>query len=486
MVDVTIDDEKSYNHLYDLLFQNRTLSVHDQLRYIDNDIFQKMLSVNGLDAFTKRLLDIDVRKGIDLVICKILGKFTTEQRSQLLRIIVSMDSGTQSYFDLWFELEMKNSRCDYEYFKKILKCISDYLDKKEVEELLVSNNYWKFIRALLFHGKNLVDVMLIFTSDNKDKIMQYLMNIVPQLILKKTEKSNQQTQKINRCWIPKIVNFVFDSVENSDLSKIVNLISKNCIYDDSLKRKRSIWSVYLDNYNTSEKIDKFLKCVLDKLGESAVEKLVVEHEDGQVITQVLTRTVDEKLVKVLLRHLSKERREEMERKLVLDAPTTITNLMDTNQGDCEFYWMAILHLQYVIKYADSGVLQKLIEIITQPYKSPPDSDETITVWSSYLFNDQYRLDLPENVDKFLLCVSDKLGKNKVKELVLHSSHFYGPRHSVIGLAASYEEKDLVEAMLAHLTEEDRQEIQRDHVDTAVEPDVESLTSNYGTDEEIAS
>jgi hypothetical protein len=44
------------------------------------------------------------------------------------------------------------------------------------------------------------------------------------------------------------------------------------------------------------------------------------------------------------------------------------------------------------------------------------------------------------------------------------------RHSVINSAASYGEEDLVEAMLANLTEEDRQEIQRDHVDTAVEPD----------------
>jgi hypothetical protein len=83
-------------------------------------------------------------------------------------------------------------------------------------------------------------------------------------------------------------------------------------------------------------------------------------------------------------------------------------------------------------------------------------------------------------------VSNKLGKNKVKELVLHSCYHYGARQSVITSAASYGEEDLVEAMLAHLTEEDRQEIQRDHVDTAVEPDAESLTSDYSTDEEIAS
>jgi hypothetical protein len=82
-------------------------------------------------------------------------------------------------------------------------------------------------------------------------------------------------------------------------------------------------------------------------------------------------------------------------------------------------------------------------------------------------------------------VSNKLGKNKVKELVLHSCYHYGACQSVISSAASYGEKDLVEVMLAHLTEEDRQEIQRDHVDTAVEPDAESLTSNC-TDEEIAS
>jgi hypothetical protein len=235
-----------------------------------------------------------------------------------------------------------------------------------------------------------------------------------------------------------------------------------------------------------EKVDKILKCVSEKLGQSAVEKLVVEHEDGQVITEVLTRNGDEKLVNALSRHLSEERREEMERKLVLDAPTTIKQLTITNPQYCWTYWMAILHLQYVIRYADSVVLQQLIEIITQPYKSHPARDETTSIWSSYLFFSDYSLDRTENVDKFLLCVSDKLGKNKVKELVLHSWYHYGALQSVITSAASYGEKDLVEVMLAHLAKEDRQEIKRDHVDTAVEPDAESLTSNYSTDEEIAS
>jgi hypothetical protein len=44
------------------------------------------------------------------------------------------------------------------------------------------------------------------------------------------------------------------------------------------------------------------------------------------------------------------------------------------------------------------------------------------------------------------------------------------RHSVINSAASYGEEDLVEAMLAHLTEEDRGEVWR-HTDAQVSDEI---------------
>jgi hypothetical protein len=193
----------------------------------------------------------------------------------------------------------------------------------------------------------------------------------------------------------------------------------------------------------------------------------------------------------LLRHLSEKKRKEIQLEVMKNVPATIKTLIDMKPEKAEEFLRNILDLLYVTKYTDRDVLLRLVEIITQPHKPYPDSDRT-SVWSSYLNcyadkkNDYDRYgQRPENVDKFLLCVSNKLGKNKVKELVLHSCYHYGACQSVISSAASYGEKDLVEVMLAHLTEEDRQEIQRDHVDTAVEPDAESLTSNC-TDEEIAS
>jgi hypothetical protein len=94
-----------------------------------------------------------------------------------------------------------------------------------------------------------------------------------------------------------------------------------------------MWSVYLDNNrnynpadNANEKIDKFLKCVLDKLDENAVEKLVIEHEDGQVITHVLTRDDGDRLMITFLRHLSKEKREEIELKVMKNVPATIKKI----------------------------------------------------------------------------------------------------------------------------------------------------------------
>jgi hypothetical protein len=163
-------------------------------------------------------------------------------------------------------------------------------------------------------------------------------------------------------------------------------------------------------------------------------------------------------VNALLRHLSKEKREEIELEVMKNAPATIKTLIETKPENVEQFWKNILHLQYVTKYVDSVVLLRLIDIITQPYKSY--SDYTSSVWSSYL----NRSRRSEKVDKFLLCVSDKLGTNKVKELVLHKHTLSGVRRSVIYSANFFGDKDLVDAMLAHLTEEDRQEIQRDHVD----------------------
>ena len=77
-------------------------------------------------------------------------------------------------------------------------------------------------------------------------------------------------------------------------------------------------------------------------------------------------------------------------------------------------------------------------------------------------------------------MAKRLSQSKFKELVLHNCQEGVP---VIGRLASNREDALVEAMLAHLTEEDRDEVRSYHVVTALEMVEESLSSDYSSDED---
>jgi hypothetical protein len=497
VVEVIVDNEtKGYEHLNDLLFfKNRKLP---QLQHIESRIFQRMLPVNRL--WIKQLFDIDLKEGFDLMFCYLLEKLTVEQRFQIFHTIISdVNFGGQSYWDQWFDeviIKHGDFRVDNGHrLKKIFKGISANLGQSAIQELLRRNNYELIKRALLLcKCEYNVHSMLTFTSNpSKDEIIKHLLDTMPHLIHEITETSDGKP--IKRSSIHNIINFAFDYVDHFNLSNLVDLISNTYINADSPERKRSIWTDYLDitrNEMTvekiSEKIDKFLKCVWNQLGQNAVEKLVVEHEGGQVITQAMTCRIlsrapaDKNLdpLKALFRYLSKEKREEIELKLVKEAPATIKHLIDTNPNKAEIYWRNILHMQCVVKYADSVLLLELIEIIRQSYKEYADSETETSIWRSYLMNSDYDQDLSnQNIDNFLQFVSKKLtDKSKVKELVLHNCDYYGVSFSAIGRAASQRKKSLVEVMLAHLTEEDRDEIRRDHVDTAVEMDEAKIYHDY--------
>jgi hypothetical protein len=202
VVNVTANGEKGYEHLYELLFNYRESSKYDiflgyQLQHLDDRNFQNMLSVNGLNAFVIKLLDLECPHGFDLVTKYMLEKFTTEQRTQLFKIIISEDSGTKSYFDKWFDAKIIShgnyfNDCD---LKQILSNISDNLGQSVTEKLLIRNNCEVFKSALIFRGENLIDMMLTFLSNNKDGIVQHLANIAPQLILGVTENCDQPTKE---------------------------------------------------------------------------------------------------------------------------------------------------------------------------------------------------------------------------------------------------------------------------------------------------
>jgi hypothetical protein len=479
VLEVTANVENGNKLLFDLLFQNTSSCLYKQLQHIDNKRFQEMISVNELEAFMELLFGIDQQKAMHFVVYEILDKFTDKQRVRLCRILIKEESYGKSYFNRWWFDSIEGFRRYYMYYilQKVLKCISDNLGQRVVNDLLVNNEHEIIKRVLRYGGledAKLVDFMLTFLFNKEEEKIHHMMTIVMQLIEKITENCKKNS---TRNALGFVCPRVEKSVKESDLREFVDLITNIASIES---KEINIWIDYLVERGNATSVDKFLKCVLDKLGQSAVEKLV----KNEAVTQVLKIKDGEKVVNALLRHLSKEKQEEIELEVIKNAPATLKTLIDTKKwfDEAELFWWNILHLQYVTKYADRDVLQKLIDIVTQLYMGKncygPYSKNIydkggfkngVSVWRNHLLNNHHDL-RPENVDKFLLCVSDKLGKNKVKELVLHTHTLSGVRRSVIYSANFFGDKGLVKAMLAHLTKEDRQEIQRDHVDSLMDDD----------------
>ncbi len=215
----------------------------------------------------------------------------------------------------------------------------------------------------------------------------------------------------------------------------------------------SIWSCYFDNVDgrseemALDKMDTFLKYVIDTSGESDVRKLV----QGNILN-ALTHWNDSRLNVLLHQLMSNEKQtKDYGRQIVKE---TIEMMNELSFYARVYYWK---NIQEFVDYADSGQLTKLTQIITQKNQIN-DDDKEKSVWSCYLRDEYfYRMEsvsfvdkiLPRNVNKFLKCGSEKLGKIQVKELVFHEyNDFHGNKNTVIQFAKSERNE-----LLTHLNKE---------------------------------
>nr|CAH0106782.1 unnamed protein product [Daphnia galeata] len=486
IVEVIVDGENGYKDLNDLLFKNMKIK---QFQHINSDTLQYMFSaVNGMDAWMKRLLDTDLSEGFKLMLNHLLEKLNAEQRPQLLRVIISVDSDQESYFDRWVdELFFCCSEwTSFSYLKHFMKCVSDNLGQSDIKELLTRNDNRIIRKAISTGGEELVNKMLSFLSNEEDviSIKQDVVNLVSQFI--EDAVNDKLKDKIDE-WgrfkkgMQNIIDFVFDNVKKFDLSKLVETISHN--YTD--RDGDNIWSVYVKKTFHSDKtimlrrIDNFLKCILDKLGPSAVETLVVEHENGDFINNVLLN-INENVVPVLLRHLSQEKRVEIVQKSVENAPTIMTNLKEIKEALIYFYGI----IQFV-EDVGTNELSKLIESITSntktnSYRYPYAKT---CVWSFSFLSPTiswelkcdgiYSNEFQSRVDKFLECVSVKegLGPRAVEKLAVE--HENGD--FITRVLANTKNENVVNDLLRHLSEEKRDEMEQKLVKDA--PEKIKLTTN---------
>lgn len=196
------------------------------------------------------------------------------------------------------------------------------LDENRVKDLVTIEDYQVITSVLLRHGENFLNVMLKYLSPNiRDGVIFELGGKAPQIMKDEflcRNAKNFQSDHFCPNWM-NVIQFIVDHTDDTNqLLRLVEEIITIHEFEERMKKK-SIWSDYLfyhnrflrSSRNMSEKVDKFLKCISTKLGESALQKLV-RHNDGngEVILRAHSAKQDD-LVRVLLKYVKCADRDEI-------------------------------------------------------------------------------------------------------------------------------------------------------------------------------
>ena len=226
-----------------------------------------------------------------------------------------------------------NFLCDAEHYtnfnEKIdtfLRFVTVTLGENSVKELLLHDGGKATTCASLRYDENIVNTMMANLSyQYRREVGKAVIDNVPRII-------DTQIFETLPHWM-NILQLLVDYADNDQLSKLVDAILKINVPRRNNEYARSIWGLYLDNYNSCttptpvrnalEKIDTFLKLVWEKLGESRVEDLVL-HDDGQgIVIRSAARKNHNDLVDTMLTNLNDKVRAEIHRGNLLLFPSCV-------------------------------------------------------------------------------------------------------------------------------------------------------------------
>jgi hypothetical protein len=220
-----------------------------------------------------------------------------------------------------------------------------------------------------------------------------------------------------------------------------------------------VWSCIFKNCD--KEASEILKLASEKmeiLGQDAVKQLLL-HEINQIpfIIKAVSWGED---VDARLEILPKEIKEETHQFMKQKAPEFIENaLRDLKAFFKTFnaqHYKKLNSFAFFLNYlSDKSQLQQFVQNITS---TTDDGENTRSIWAELLTNEceDNKTDDIAKMDKFMKCLSEKLGSNAVKELVLHSDD----EMRVIFYPALRGEEKMLETMLNYLSAKDRKKVQR--------------------------
>jgi hypothetical protein len=221
----------------------------------------------------------------------------------------------------------------------------------------------------------------------------------------------------------------------------------------------TLWSCIFKNCD--KEASEILKLVSEKveiLGRDGVKQLLLHEIDNvPFIIKAVSWGED---VDARLEILPKEIKEEIQPLIKQMAPKFIKNsLCDLKAFFKTFdaqHYKKLNSFAFFLNYlSDKSQLEKFFQNITS---TADDGENTRSIWAELLTNEcqDHKTDDIAKMNKFMKCLSEKLGSNAVKELVLHSD---GEMRVIFYPALRGEEK-MLETLLNYLSAKDRKKVQR--------------------------
>ena len=351
-------------------------------------------------------------------------------------------STRKEWFRIMTEVILKDNRCGYDELNDLLfldenslKNTLAYIEDKTLQKMLSVKGIGGLKR--FFDFGTLVGFYHL-TSDplDEDRICLHKFN-------------NDQIEQFFR-----VITSTDDGREMSYWAEMF----KSCIVKEVIISSGCSYGA-IPRYSTG-----IFECLLKRQGENAVKELLLQNE-GIIYRALLWKDSNHNLItEVVIPAINLLSDSSTKMEVINCIMKRIIQTMQEMFFDSKFKsglcWMNIL--PFIIKYEyQNGINRNLTNCIDLISSTHNLEGRQCSIWGEYFdvnFSDEdcrYQLNKVENVKEFLRYVSEKLGNSTVKDLLLHNNN----GSLVFHLAVSKGIWRLPEAMLACLSNEDREEIQ---------------------------
>jgi hypothetical protein len=457
---------ENYQDLDDLVFYFlKTESYYRfTLKHINAEILQGMLSLKGSNDWTKRLLEMEefLVDGFDLLSKRLLKNFRDDQLHQFIEMIISNETTTdKSYWSKVTESVIQKTGIQVDDISLFLKCVSEKLGESFVVKLVTHDD-----KDVTRRSDELADCMFAHLSmEGQEEVKQHWKQMATPKINEIFFETTSKNYWLNneRTFRNADVKFYLKYGSDAQLSDFVRVVTS--LHNVEANKPCSVWGyVFQNDRGMKEMTRKILKHVGEKVeifGRNATKTLLLHQIDEEPLILEIAASWKHNVDSVLpamLSHLPNEIQDEMQQYLRQNVPKFVdkafsnpTLLMPSGQS-----YRRLNTLNFLLNFCNEKQLQLFYEKITF-LMDASHTMKKISIWGD-LFRCDCEQDDVTTMDKFLGCVSKKLGSKTVKKLILHADE---GKDVVILLIASRGEDQMVDTMLNYLDDvEDRKKVQR--------------------------